>query len=53
MRKAGSFLGALIVLAVAFQSFFRYQYILDRARLIRVDRLTQQTCFVRDAIAAR
>jgi hypothetical protein len=38
-------LGALLVAAVLFQVFFRYDYIhVDSARIVRVDRLTQASC---------
>ncbi len=36
--------GALIAMLVIFQLFFRYQYIETDGVLLRVDRITQQTC---------
>jgi hypothetical protein len=38
----GSFAAAVLV----FQLFFRYQYIDSNGRVLRVDRLTQETCQV-------
>ncbi len=38
--------GALIAFAVAFQLFFRYQYLENDGALWRIDRLTQEICRV-------
>jgi hypothetical protein len=39
-------IGAVIVVALSFQFFFRYQYLENNGVLWRVDRLTQQMCQV-------
>jgi hypothetical protein len=36
----------LIVAAFVFQAFFRYGYVTRGERLVRIDRLTQETCLV-------
>lgn len=36
----------LIVAAFVFQVFFRYDYVTHGERLVRIDRLTQETCLV-------
>lgn len=38
--------GALLAVLLVFQLFFRYQYIDSNGVLLRVDRITQQTCRV-------
>jgi hypothetical protein len=39
-------IGGLVVAAFVFQVFFRYTYLRDGGRFIRVDRLTEGTCLV-------
>jgi hypothetical protein len=51
MKRTLGVVVALIVLAFAFQVFFRYDYVHQGARLVRIDRLTQSTCVVRLARA--
>ncbi|HLY02659.1 MAG TPA: hypothetical protein VKR56_09215, partial [Candidatus Cybelea sp.] len=39
-------LGGLLVAALMFQLFFRYQYLENQGALWRIDRITQQICQV-------
>jgi len=44
MKRALYILGGLLIVAVVFQLFFRYQYLKSGYEWYRVDRLTGQTC---------
>ena len=50
-RLVGAVFGFLVS-AFVFQVFFRYAYLHQGARLVRLDRLTQQTCVVQLVSAA-
>lgn len=39
-----SVMGAMIVLLSAFQFFLRYEYVTTNGAVMRIDRLTQQSC---------